>query len=149
MNNFLLSKTGRLLFPFLLIMSLIVLYRGLNLPGGGFIGGLMAATAFILYALGDSIQAARQKLRVDPVILMAVGLLIAVVSGFFSMFLGKGFMTGLWLPTLKLPLLGTVHLGTPLIFDVGVFLTVIGFTLHTTFSFAKITHLEDDEEEES
>ena len=43
MNNFLLSKTGRLLFPFLLIMSLIVLYRGHNLPGGGFIGGLMAA----------------------------------------------------------------------------------------------------------
>lgn len=71
---FILSRAGRLLFPLLLFLSLLVLYRGHNLPGGGFIGGLLAAASFLLVGLGDSMAEARRRLRVPPVVLMGIGL---------------------------------------------------------------------------
>ncbi|HAV12226.1 MAG TPA: Na(+)/H(+) antiporter subunit B [Opitutae bacterium] len=145
MKYFILGHAGRILFPALIILSLIVLYRGHNLPGGGFIGGLMAATAYILVGLGSTMQAAKAKLRVDPVTLLAVGLAIAIISGLPGMLGGDPFLTGEWLPTFYLPLLGAVHLGTPLIFDVGVYLVVIGFTLHTTFFLSELAESDTEE----
>jgi len=140
MKYFILIQASRILFPTLLVLSLIVLYRGHNLPGGGFIGGLMAATAFILMGISRSMEQAKRALRIDPVVLMAVGLLVALVSGLP----GAPFMTGQWLPGFSLPLIGKVHLGTPLVFDVGVYLVVIGFTLHTTFSLAQLAHVDEE-----
>lgn len=136
MRSFVLNSAGRMLFPVLLILSLVVLYRGHNLPGGGFIGGLLGAASFILLGIGGSMEAAKERLRVDPVVILGVGLGVAAGSGIPGMFGGAPFLTGLWLPDFSLPLLGKVHLGTPLIFDVGVYLTVVGFILHTTFSLA-------------
>lgn len=137
-NNFIVGQASRMLFPALLILSLVVLYRGHNLPGGGFIGGLLAATAFILVGLGDSMDKAKALLRMEPVALMAWGLVVAISSGVVGLFLGNSFMTGAWLPGFSLPLIGKVHLGTPLVFDIGVFMVVIGFALHTTFSLAEL-----------
>lgn len=148
MKYFILAQASRLLFPVLVILSLVVLYRGHNLPGGGFIGGLMAAAAFILIGLSESMDRARSVLRVTPVGLMAWGLAVAVLSGFPAFFSGKPFMTGAWLPDFTLPLLGKVHLGTPLVFDVGVYLVVIGFVLHTTFSLSELGHADDIDETE-
>lgn len=145
MKYFILGYAGRILFPLLIVLSLIVLYRGHNLPGGGFIGGLMAATAYILIGIGSTMTQAKASLRIDPVMLLAIGLAIAVLSGFPGMLGGDAFLTGRWLPDFTLPLLGKVHLGTPLVFDVGVYLTVIGFTLHTTFSLAELSRAEDEE----
>lgn len=146
MKYFILGFAGRLLFPCLILLSLIVLYRGHNLPGGGFIGGLMAATAYILIGIGSTMTEAKAKLHVDPVFLLAIGLAIAIVSGLPGMLGGGDFLTGAWLPTFSLPLLGKIHLGTPLVFDVGVYLTVIGFTLHTTFCLAELAQPENKEE---
>ena len=140
MSYFILGQASRLLFPVLLVLSLIVLYRGHNLPGGGFIGGLLAATAFILVALGDSMERAKTILRVDPVNLMAAGLFMAFISGLPGLFIGQPFMTGQWLPGFSLPLVGSVHLGTPLVFDIGVYLVVIGFALKTSFSLMSLTY---------
>ncbi|HBR94452.1 MnhB domain-containing protein [Coraliomargarita sp. SDUM461003] len=148
MKYFILNQASRLLFPALLILSLIVLYRGHNLPGGGFIGGLLAATAFILVGLGDSMERAKELLRIEPVKLMALGLLVAVVSGMPSLLRGAPFMTSEWLPGFALPLIGKVHLGTPLVFDVGVYMVVIGFALHTTFSLSELAYTEIEEHEE-
>jgi len=148
MNRFILSQTSRLLFPYFIMLSLIVLYRGHNMPGGGFIGGLLAACAFILVGLGYDMQQARKKLRVEPVTLMGVGLTIAILSGFVGFYDSDAYMTGAWLPDFYVPLLGKVHLGTPLVFDIGVYLVVIGFVLHTTFSLAELGHAEDEEKEE-
>jgi multicomponent Na+:H+ antiporter subunit B len=145
MNYFILRRAAHVLFPCLLVLSLIVLYRGHNLPGGGFIGGLMAATAFILLGVGESMREARARLRIDPVVLMGWGLAIAVLSGVPGLLAGKAFMTGLWLPGFSLPLLGSVHLGTPLIFDCGVYFTVVGFVLHSTFSLVRLAHAEEGE----
>ena len=147
MKYFILGQASRLLFPALLLLSLIVLYRGHNLPGGGFIGGLLAATAFILVGLGDSMERAKTMLRIEPVKLMALGLVVALLSGLPGMLRGASFMTGEWLPGFSLPLIGKVHLGTPLIFDIGVYMVVIGFALHTTFSLAQLAYDQREEEE--
>ncbi|MEO0510871.1 MAG: MnhB domain-containing protein [Verrucomicrobiota bacterium] len=146
MKYFIFAQAARILFPTLLVLSLIVLYRGHNLPGGGFIGGLMAATAFILIGISDSMDQAQRYLRTNPVILMAWGLAVAFISGIPGLLSGSPFMTGQWLPGFALPLLGKVHLGTPLVFDIGVYMVVIGFTLHTTFSLAQLSHVEEEED---
>lgn len=145
MKQFVVARGSRLLFPMLLALSLVVFYRGHNLPGGGFIGGLVAAASFILLGFGTSMEDARRALRCSPVVLMGGGLLIALAAGLWGPLVGKPFLTGVWMPTFHLPLLGAVHLGTPLLFDLGVFMTVIGFTLQTTFSLAA---LGDEDEEE-
>ncbi len=125
------------LAPLCLVLSIIVLYRGHNEPGGGFIGGLLGAVAIILIVITRGVRPATQALRIRPQTLMAVGLLIGAGSGLLSYLAGEEFLTGLWLPTFSLPLLGTVHLGTPLIFDIGVYLTVFGFVTSVVFSLAE------------
>ena len=129
MNSLLLNTATRYIIPLLLALSLVLLYRGHNLPGGGFIGGLMAASAVILRAYTCGWDGVEKRLLVDPLLLMTIGLAVAAISGFFGVFAGHPFMTGLWLPTFELPLLGKVKLGTPLLFDIGVYFGVIGFTL--------------------
>ena len=105
----------------------------------------MAATSFMLVGISTSMDEAQRVLRIQPVSLMAVGLATALVSSIPSLLTGKSFMTGAWLPGFSLPLLGKVHLGTPLVFDIGVYLVVIGFALHTTFNLAKLCHMEEEE----
>ncbi len=119
----------RYLWPVLILISVLVLYRGHNLPGGGFIGGLLAASAIILWALGDGWEYVESRLPMSPLVSMALGLLIAALSGLPALLNSEAYMTGAWLPFFELPVVGKVKLGTPLLFDIGVYLTVIGFTL--------------------
>lgn len=108
----------------LLLASAVVLWRGHNLPGGGFIGGLVAATGVILLVLTFGNRVVSRLLRVSPVALIGAGLAIAVLSGMFGLLSGDAFMTALWVFPGGLPI------GTPLLFDVGVFLTVFGAVMH-------------------
>ncbi len=125
----------QLLLPFLII-SVVILWRGHNLPGGGFIGGLMAAAAFILYNVALGVQAAKQKLRIDSRALIGIGLAVAMFSTLLSTFLHKPLMTGLWVKV-DLPLVGEQHFGTPLLFDTGVYLVVIGVMLTIVFTLSE------------
>jgi len=134
MRSLILPVATRYLLPLLLLFAVFVRIRGHNEPGGGFIGGLMAAAAFALYAIACGVPQARRALRFDPHILIGAGLLVAVISGLLPLFAGKPFMTGLW-STQIVPVLG--KLGTPLLFDIGVFLTVIGVTLMIIFALAE------------
>ncbi|MEM1041307.1 MAG: putative monovalent cation/H+ antiporter subunit A [Bacteroidota bacterium] len=128
-GSLILRTATRFLITLLFLASLFMLWRGHNEPGGGFIGGLMAAGAFALYLMAFGEDAMRRLLRVDPRGLLGVGLAIALVSGLFALFSGEAFMTGQWV-SLKLgAALEPLKLGTPLLFDIGVFLVVIGFTL--------------------
>ena len=129
MNSILLNTATRYVGPLLLVLSLILLYRGHNLPGGGFIGGLMAASSIILSAYARGWFEVEKRLPIDPLILMASGLALAMLSGLPGILMGKMYMTELWLPPFKVFLLGKVKLGTPFLFDVGVYLAVIGFTV--------------------
>ena len=108
----------------LALVSLMLLWRGHNLPGGGFIGGLVAASATVLLALAFGVARARAVLRVSPVVMLAAGLALAAGAGVIGLVQGEAFLTGNWIFPGGLPL------GTPLLFDVGVFLTVLGAVLH-------------------
>jgi multicomponent Na+:H+ antiporter subunit B len=125
--------TVRLLVPLLLLFSLFMLLRGHNYPGGGFVGGLVAASAFVLYALATGIQGARTVLRTEPVRLLGVGLACAYGAGVMALLTGASFLQGLWLK-LKIPLLGELKLGSSLLFDIGVMLVVVGTVLLMVFS---------------
>jgi multicomponent Na+:H+ antiporter subunit A len=120
----------RLLMPLLLLFAVFLLLRGHNEPGGGFVGGLVAAAAFALYAIAYGVGRARQALLVKPLTLLGAGLLIALSSGVPAALRGQPFMTAQWT-------LGAVALGTPALFDIGVFLVVAGVVLMMIFTLAE------------
>ncbi len=121
---------ARLLMPLLLLFSVFVALRGHNQPGGGFVGGLVAAAAFALYAIAFGVERARRALLVKPMTLLGAGLLIALVSGLPAAFLGQPFLTAQWMP-------GPASVGTPAVFDIGVFLVVTGVVLMMLFTLAE------------
>jgi multicomponent Na+:H+ antiporter subunit B len=131
MPSLILRTTTRLLLPLLLVFSVFLLLRGHNAPGGGFVGGLVAATAFVLYALASGVDAARQALGVDPKRLVALGLLVALVAGCIALAAERPFLTGLWLAG-AWPVVGKI--GTPVVFDGGVYMLVAGITLTIVFA---------------
>jgi len=134
MSSLILSTATRYMLPLMLLFSVFLLLRGHNEPGGGFVGGLVAAASFALYAFAFNVSQARQALRVDPRRLIGLGLLTAVGSGALALFTGQPYMTGLWTKE-AIPVLGKV--GTPVLFDVGVYLLVVGVTLTIIFSLAE------------
>lgn len=133
MRSPILAAAAVVLTPIIFALSLFLLYRGHNLPGGGFIGGLTASGAILLHAFGCGADASR-KLLARPDGLMVLGLFLGGVAGFPPLLLGQDFFTGVWAPVFTVPVLGAVHLGTFLIFDVGVYLAVIGFVIHSARS---------------
>ena len=128
MSSLILRTATRFLLPLLLLFSLSLLVRGHHEPGGGFSGGLVAAAAFVLYGLAFGAEEARRALPVDPRALIGAGLLVAVAAGSAALLAGRPLMTGLW-AQVSVPGVGDLDLGTPLLFDVGVYLTVVGVTL--------------------
>ncbi|MEM1109616.1 MAG: Na+/H+ antiporter subunit B [Planctomycetota bacterium] len=122
MNALVLQTTSRLLVLLLVVFSVLVLIRGHNEPGGGFIGGLLCALAFATHALSFGIRGTRRLIRVDPHRLLGIGLLLAAGSGAVSIVLGQPFMTGQWWAEVP----GVGKAGTVLIFDIGVYLVVLG-----------------------
>jgi len=122
MTSLILRTATRYLVPLLLLFSLFLLWRGHHEPGGGFVGGLVAATAFVLIALSDGTPAAREALPVAPTRLVPLGVLLSVAAGVLALAAGDPFLAGLWAE----PLSGGPKLGTPLLFDLGVYLTVLG-----------------------
>jgi multicomponent Na+:H+ antiporter subunit A len=129
-----LRTAARLLLALLLVTSLFMLWRGHNEPGGGFIGGLFAASAVVLDLLAFRRAATERLLRVAPRLGLPVGLAVAVGSGLVGVVLaGAPFLTGQWTTV------GGVKLGTPLLFDVGVFLVVVGFTLTIILALERAT----------
>ena len=132
--SLILRSTTRLLLPLLLLFSVFILLRGHNEPGGGFIGGLLAAGAVSLVALAEGPAAARRVLRCNPVVILGVGLLLALASGLPALATGAPYLTGLWS---KLSLPGIGKLSTVLLFDIGVYLVVAGTALLMVLNLAE------------
>ena len=108
----------------MVLFSVFVLLRGHNLPGGGFIGGLIAASALAIYGLAYGVDAVRKAIVFHPNAVAGFGLLIAALAGVAAVFAGVPLLTGLW----YLPVIGGTELplSTVLIFDVGVYFVVVG-----------------------
>lgn len=130
MNSLLLTTLARGLIGVLLIISLYLLYRGHNEPGGGFIGGLVAAVAFALAAKGLGIDTAKKMLRLDPRTIIGLGMLTALASGMVAMLKGEPIFTGQWMFVgLDAEGNGGFPLSNVLFFDIGVYLIVVGATM--------------------
>jgi multicomponent Na+:H+ antiporter subunit B len=124
-NQILLRQAAGPLYLVILLASLVVLLRGHNEPGGGFIAGLVATTATVLLAAARGVATAERRLPAgSPVRLGCVGVLIATLAGVPAWGLGDPFLTHLWG---SLPLGWTeLKVSTVLIFDLGVYLCVWG-----------------------
>ncbi len=112
------------ILPVLLIGSFVVFWRGHQLPGGGFMGGLLAGAGLATHAFCFGVQTTLRVIRIHPLSFIFVGLFFALLSGILSSFTGNQPFTGLWT---SVPLIGS--LGTPILFDLGVYLLVIGFVV--------------------
>ena len=136
MTSLILSTAARYLLPLLLLFSLFILIRGHNEPGGGFIGGLVAAAAFALNAVAFDARSTRRTLRIDPRVLIPTGLSIALVSGIVPLLYADNFMTAKWF-SIFVPGLEQLDIGTPLLFDCGVYLLVLGVALTMILTLAE------------
>lgn len=137
MSSLIVKAATRVLVGLLIVFSIFMLLRGHNEPGGGFIGGLIGATGFILFVMAHGIHATRNALRVEPQTVAMVGLLIALLAGMGSFLLGDALFEGQWLfvgadpadPKDK-----GLPLSNILIFDIGVYLVVLGSVLTIVFA---------------
>jgi multicomponent Na+:H+ antiporter subunit B len=141
MTSSILQTAVRVLMPLLLLFALFLLFRGHNQPGGGFVGGLVVAASFVLYSIAFGVQAARRALLIDPSMLLGLGLLVAVLSEVPGVLMGRPFMSAVW-TTVEVGG-STVHVGSPLFFDVGVFLAVIGVVLTIVFTLTEVSLSEE------
>lgn len=136
MGSLILRTIARPMLPVLMLFSIFLLLRGHNLPGGGFAGGLVAAAAIVLQLLAHDAAAARRILIAEPLMLLATGLGVALLSGLASLAWGLPLMTGRFL-VLHLPGGDEFVLGSPTIFDLGVYLVVLGVVLLIVLNLAE------------
>jgi multicomponent Na+:H+ antiporter subunit B len=136
MNAYLLQIAEKYVRWFLLTLAVIALVRGHNLPGGGFIGGLLAALSVVYRGLAFSPQYAWEKLPMSPDKFLGLGLLMIILSLLPGWLFSEPFMTGYWLK-IELSAEMVLKLGTPFLFDVGVFFIVFGVAV--IFLFSKTT----------
>lgn len=124
MNTVIFRTAAPYLTSLMVLFSLFVLLRGHNEPGGGFIGGLIAASAFAIYGIANGVSPVRRAIYFHPMAIAGFGLFLAATSGVLSLFVKVPYLTGLWISP---SILGfTIDLSTPLMFDIGVYLVVVG-----------------------
>jgi multicomponent K+:H+ antiporter subunit A len=122
------AMVGRLLLPMAGMVSVYFLLRGHNAPGGGFVGGLVMATGIIVQYMTSGVLWVESRLRVHPHYWLGLGLTFAGGVGIVAWLTGASFLTSIeWHGTL--PLLGDLHLSTVLLFDLGVYMVVVGATV--------------------
>lgn len=124
MNSLIFRTIAPLLTAVMLVFSVFVLLRGHNEPGGGFIGGLIAASALAIYGMAMGVDEARRALRAHPITFAGFGVVLVALSGALSLAFDVPFLTGLWaifdFDEVE------VALSTPMVFDIGVYFVVFG-----------------------
>jgi multicomponent Na+:H+ antiporter subunit B len=124
MNTLIFRTIAPLLTAVMLVFSVFVLLRGHNEPGGGFIGGLIAASAMANYGMAVGPGAARVALKVHPLVLAGFGVALAALAGVLSLAFDVPFLTGLWAMFAFDEV--EVAISTPMVFDIGVYFSVFG-----------------------
>ena len=124
MNSLIFRTIAPLLVAVMLVFSVFVLLRGHNEPGGGFIGGLIAASALAIYGMAVGVDAARTALKVHPLAYAGFGVALAALAGVLSLLFDLPFLTGLW--TIFEFDGVEVAISTPMVFDIGVYFVVFG-----------------------
>jgi multicomponent Na+:H+ antiporter subunit B len=141
-GSVILSTATRILVPLILVFSLFIFFRGHNAPGGGFIGGLLAATCFALIQISQGVAAARRALRINPLTIGAFGLGCALVSGLWGGLTEGDFLAGMW-PFYDIGL----PIGSIMLFDAGVYLVVLGVVTAILFTLEEEVAAAPEEED--
>lgn len=127
-NDIIFQTATKVVVFIIIIYSLHLFFSGHYTPGGGFIGGLMTASGIVLLLLAFDIRTIVNILPIDYIKMTATGLLIALLTGIGSFFFDVPFLTHTF-SYVDLPVLGTTSLATAVLFDLGVYLVVIGVTM--------------------
>lgn len=127
-ESLILTVAARVILPLALLVAVYLFLRGHNDPGGGFIAGLVTAIALVIQYMASGLAWAERRLRLAPRRITGWGVLIAGAAGVGSLVFGYPFLTSTY-GHLHLPVLGDLELTSALIFDLGVYLTVVGATL--------------------
>lgn len=128
MQSVIFSAMAKVFFWVMLLFSILILMRGHDQPGGGFVGGLVAAMAIGVIALADGVTAARRRLMIHPIVVLGLGVISAIVSGIPGLLFDTGFLSHQWLIFDN-----GFKLGTTMLFDLGVYLVVLGGMLSLIF----------------
>ena len=128
----------RPLLPLALMVSVFIFLRGHNLPGGGFIAGLVTAVALILQYVASGVQWTQSRLPLNYHRMAGAGVLIAGLTGLGSWLFDRPFLTSTF-GHFEIPLIGEIELASAMLFDLGVYLTVVGATLLILANLGKLT----------
>lgn len=129
---------SQMILPLALMVSVYVLLRGHNVPGGGFIAGLITASAVILQYMTNGVDWVKERFDYNYQTVAAIGVMIALFTGLGSWFFGHAFLTS-WFTHVDWPIVGEFEFATAMLFDIGVYLTVIGATLMILANFGQMT----------
>ncbi|NLW05360.1 MAG: monovalent cation/H+ antiporter subunit A, partial [Pseudomonadaceae bacterium] len=133
-----LSVVSQSLLPLALLVSTYIFLRGHNMPGGGFIAGLITSVAIIQQYIAHGVDWIKDRLGINYQWMVASGILIAALTGVGSWLFGRPFLTS-WYDHFNLPFIGEFELASAMLFDLGVYLTVIGATLMILANLGKLT----------
>ena len=133
-----LAVISQSLLPLALLVSVYIFLRGHNLPGGGFIAGLVTSVALVQQYVAHGVDWIKERLKIDYQWLIASGVLIAALTGIGSWAFDHPFLTS-WFDYFYLPWIGKFELASAMIFDLGVYLTVVGATLLILANLGKLT----------
>lgn len=133
MNSVILQLATPYVRSLLIFFAFVALLRGHNNPGGGFIGGLLAALAIVFSSFAFDRRPVQRKLKIKPAGYVAMGLVFLLLSFSPSLLKSQMLMEGVWV-TIPMGILGELNVGSPLLFDIGVFMAVIGVTLMFFFT---------------
>ena len=127
-NNLILQFTSKIVFFMIFFFAVHVFFAGHYTPGGGFVGGLLMASAIVLLIIAYDLKTVQAVLPFNFMYITAVGLIIAFLTAAYPMLLNKPFFTHFY-DYFNLPLIGKTSLHTAALFDLGVFLVVVGVTM--------------------
>ena len=127
-NNLILQFTSKIVFYMIFFFSVHIFFAGHYTPGGGFVGGLLTASAIVLLILAYDLKTVQHVLPINYTYMTATGLILALGTAAFPMFRGDPFFTH-YFDYYTLPLIGKTSLHTAALFDLGVFLVVVGVTM--------------------
>jgi multicomponent Na+:H+ antiporter subunit B len=127
-NDVILQTVTKSIAFIILTFSIYIFFAGHHNPGGGFIGGLITSSGLVLFFLAYDMETMKKVIPIDFKNIIALGLLIAVATGMGSFVFGEPFLTHTF-GHFDLPILGDTELATALLFDLGVYFTVVGVTM--------------------
>ena len=127
-NNVILQFTAKIVFFIIFFFAVHIFFAGHYTPGGGFVGGLLASSAIVLLLLAFDLKTMRSIFPINFMYVVASGLILSLATAAFPMFVGKPFFTHFY-DYFTLPIIGKTSLHTAALFDLGVFLVVVGVTM--------------------